>query len=404
MSLLGLLCIVACRTPQAEPYDFPRPVDTTTKPIEEQSKQVYRTAMGISADNLFDGARLNNFEQIAIDSFRATILPENEPINPSPYYAFRLSSPTQQSIIVELNYPTARHRYYPKFSMDGQNWSELPSEQFSLDFDSVNAYLKLQVGPDTLWVSAQEVQNTTHLRQWCQQMAQHNDVNFNTIGQSKLGRDLYRLDIGQTPLKKKPTIVILSRQHPPEVTGWLAMRAFVEELLADHRLASDFRSRYRILVYPLMNPDGVDLGHWRHNAGGIDLNRDWAYYHQPETRQITNDIVRSLHETKSDPILGLDFHSTYRDVYYSNQESANYIDGFKDYWLMGIGDALGEEINERPSNVGQPISKNWFQAQFGTTSITYEIGDETDREYIKRKGQVSAREMMQLLVLYGTSN
>ena len=41
-----------------------------------------------------------------------------------------------------------------------------------------------------------------------------------------------------------------------------------------------------VIVYPLMNPDGVDEGHWRHNTGGIDLNRDWAHYNQPETRQV----------------------------------------------------------------------------------------------------------------------
>ena len=34
--------------------------------------------------------------------------------------------------------------------------------------------------------------------------------------------------------------------------------------------------KFRVLAFPLMNPDGVDLGHWRHNAGGIDLNRDWS--------------------------------------------------------------------------------------------------------------------------------
>ena len=41
-----------------------------------------------------------------------------------------------------------------------------------------------------------------------------------------------------------------------------------------------------------MNPDGVDLGHWRHNANGVDLNRDWSYYNQPEIKQAVNFIEK----------------------------------------------------------------------------------------------------------------
>ena len=61
------------------------------------------------------------------------------------------------------------------------------------------------------------------------------------------------------------------------------------------------------MVFPLMNPDGVDLGHWRHNAGGIDLNRDWALYRQPETRLVADFIVKEVKTQKSQLVLGLDF-------------------------------------------------------------------------------------------------
>ena len=176
------------------------------------------------------------------------------------------------------------------------------------------------------------------------------------------------------------------------------MRAFVDEILADHPLANDFRQKYRLLVFPLMNPDGVDLGHWRHNAGGIDLNRDWAYYNQPENWQIANYIVRAAAENKSDVVLGLDFHSTYFDVYYTNQEKPKHLPRFKDYWLWGIQEALGKTTNERPSNVGGPVSKNWFLVQFGAVGIVYEIGDNTPRDFIEKKGKVSATEMMELLI------
>ena len=401
--LLLLLLIAfttfACRTYQAKPYDFPNPVDTTTKPIEMQEKKTYSfPEEGVFANNMFDGARLNNFEYLENNSYRATISPENMPINPSPYYAFKIWANNKKNIRLELNYTDGRHRYQPKISSDGINWGILDSNKVVLALDSVNAFLSLEISPDTLWVAAQEIQNSTHVKNWCLEKAKHAGVHFSSIGKSKLGRDLPFLDINEGEARKKDVIVVISRQHPPEVTGYLAMQAFIDEILADNLLANNFRKKYRLLVFPLMNPDGVDLGHWRHNAGGIDPNRDWAYYHQPENRQVADFIVKTVKQNKSDLILGLDFHSTWYDIYYTNKQAPEHIAGFKDYWLLGIHNSIHEKIKERPSNVGAPVSKNWFLTQFNAEGITYEIGDSTPRKYIEKKGQVSAVEMMELLI------
>ena len=403
--LFGLFSLLiaqwACRSTQATTYDFPKPVDTTTRSVTQQVKQVYQpSGAGLMVDNRFDGARLNDFVAIGRDSFRAVIRPENEPINPSAYYAFRLWSDAPKEVVVELDYATAFHRYPPKISRNGEVWELLDTNAVRLAADSVNAFLTLNVSPETLYVAAQELHTTHRVRDWCDTMARHPNVRFQTIGQSRLERPLYLLDIGQPPYRRTETIVILSRQHPPEVTGYLAMRAFVEALLADTPLANAFRKKYRTLVYPLLNPDGVDLGHWRHNAGGIDLNRDWAYYHQPETRAVANDIVRRVREARSDVLLGIDFHSTWYDILYTNSQAAPNLPGFKDYWIQGFRQDLDElEIVERPSVVGAPVSKGWLLTQLGAEGITYEVGDNTPRDLIRRKGRSAAVELMELLVL-----
>jgi len=220
------------------------------------------------------------------------------------------------------------------------------------------------------------------------------------IGKSKLDKDLYLLDICTAEKKGKDVIVILSRQHPPEVTGYVAMQTFVQEVMADVPLSRAFREKYRILVFPLLNPDGVDLGHWRHSVGGIDLNRDWAYYHQPETKTVADFIVRTEKVDKNDVILGLDFHSTWHDVYYTMADTLQSdIPGFKDYWIDGIGRSINYYTPlDKPSGLGRPVSKGWFYTQFNAEGITYEIGDETPHEFIELKGRVSAQEMMQLLI------
>lgn len=397
--LLLVLLVPACKTYEAKTYDFPKPVDTTTRPITLQTKKTYALPDGIYADNLFDGARLNNIERTAANKLRADIDPENTPINRSPYYAFRLWSDDALTVELELNYSYSRHRYPPKISRDGETWELLPEDKLTLAADSVNAFLQLELSSDTLWVAAQELQTSKHVQQWCEIQRAHPAVQLSSIGKSREGRDLWCLDIGVGDSRKKDVIVVLGRQHPPEVTGWFAMKAFVEELLAEHQLAQNFVERYRILVFPLLNPDGVDLGHWRHNTGGIDLNRDWGYYNQPEVRNVANYVVETVGRNRSNVILGLDFHSTYWDIYYTNRERPEQIPEFKDYWLMGISETLGEPTNERPSWLGGPVSKNWILTQFNAPGVTYEIGDKTPRDFIKRKGQVSAQEMMQLLIM-----
>ena len=390
----------SCKTSyEAKTYDFPKPVDTKTKAIELQEKKVYQiTSQNVFADNLFDGARLNNFEAISKDHFRATISPENFPINASAYYAFRIWSNEKKSVVLELNYTKHQHRYHPKISYDGKNWELLDSNLVKLSNDSINAILNIDLSKDTLWIAGQEVQSSSDVKAWINEKEVHPDVYVSSIGKSKMDKDLWAMDIHNGVIEKKEIIVILGRQHPPEVTGYFAMQAFIDEILADHKLAQDFRQKYRILVIPMINPDGVDLGHWRHNQGGVDLNRDWAYYHQPENRQVADYIVRQVGEQKSKVIFGLDFHSTFHDVYYTMRETPKEIPELKDYWLWSVSEALGEEKHEKPSNIGGPVSKNWIFTQFGAMGITYEIGDNTPRPFIFEKGKISARELMKLLI------
>ncbi len=397
-----MLLGVACSGIKLQQQEFSTKVDTSTRPIEYQDKGLFELAeLGIYASNNFNGARLNDIVAVEDNKVKVTIEPENTPINPSPYYAFKIWADQLMDIQLELNYTDSRHRYFPKLSTDGKNWERIDSAAFTLAVDSINAFLDLELGPDTLWVAAQEIHNSSDVRNWCLDKADHPDVSFFVVGKSKAGRDLLHLEIGQGEKKNKAAILIISRQHPPEVTGYLAMQAFVEAILEDTPLSNAFREKFRALVFPLMNPDGVDLGHWRHSTAGIDLNRDWAYYRQPEIRAVVNYMVDELNAQNNKPLLGLDFHSTYDDVYYTlSEELTSNIDGYKDFWIQGIDQAFPDYTpKDSPSGANSPTSKNWFYKQLNAEGITYEIGDDTPRDFIRTKGIKSAYEMMKLLIM-----
>lgn len=149
-----------------------------------------------------------------------------------------------------------------------------------------------------------------------------------------------------------------------------------------------------------MNPDGVDYGHWRHNANGVDLNRDWSLYRQPEIRQAVKYINKKLRIDRGRIALGLDFHSTYNDVFYTNLErEKTALPTFIEDWFSAIeANIPGYKVNEKPGLSKNPVSKAWFLSAYGAVGITYKIGDETSRSQIKKVGQVSAEEMMKLLL------
>ena len=399
LSFIFLLVFSTCGKYVADTFQFPDPADTASREITMQVKKTY-SINGVHADNQFDAARMNDFTQVDDSTFTIKIIPENYPINNSAWYAFKLWSDDEQKIRLILDYEQGSHRYRPKWSTNGTTWQLLDSTKVS-PVDSNNVMLELELTSTPTWIAGQEVINSTRVKEWSMEQAKHNDVRFSVVGKSKLGRDLLALEIGKGDPKGKDIVIVLSRQHPPEVTGYFAMEAFVEKLLADTKLSNDFRQKFRILVFPLMNPDGVDLGHWRHNAGGIDLNRDWAYYRQPESRIVSNYIVKDSKTHKGEVILGLDFHSTQKDLYYTFDETfSTTMQSFHDYWIDAIGEALPEyEPDHRPGGLNQPISKGWFLKQFNAESITYEIGDETPRDFIQKKGERAALEMMKLLIL-----
>ncbi len=402
--LLATLSLAACGLhKRAAKLDFPTPVDTHSRPIELQEKKIWKTAGGIEADNQFDGARLNDFFfDDSSQTLHALILPENTPINQSPWYAFKIRASRDTSISLQLDYRETLHRYWPKISYNGSFWQPLDSSLFSYGDDSTYAWLQLQLDTSWLWVAGQAVENSTNVANWCSRMNIHPAVQWETFGESQLKKPLYVLHISEgSELKRKPILLIFSRQHPPEVSGYHCMKSFVERILEDDPLAHAFRQKFHIIVFPLINPDGVDLGHWRHNAGGIDLNRDWSVYRQPETRQVANYCAQQSRKWKAPVLSGVDFHSTQEDIYYNRDESAppSALPGFNHAWIEAIHERFPQDIGlEDNSPLDKPISAGWFLLQFGAEGLTFELGDEDPPEYLKEKGRIAAEEYMKLLL------
>ena len=373
---------------------------TISKPLDWEIKRTFQLMDGaLSVSNDFVGGRLADFKSIGNNQFMATIKPENSPINKSPWYSFKLWSKQSQQITILLAYVGAKHRYLPKVSVDdGTTW-QISDTLSTIYKGKKYASFQLSTTRKPIWVSAQEYFSPASVYEWTSVLANKESIKKDTIGYSHLGQVIELLKINYSPEKK--LVVILGRQHPPEVPGYLALRAFMKTILSENDTSCAFFKKYGILMFPMINPDGISLGHWRHNLGGVDTNRDWVGFHQPETQAIRAYFEKLANKKQLPITIAIDFHATYRDVFYVlNDEAVTNYRWLTQMWLDKIStdSPTFKPAIEASGLVGSSSAKVYFFSSLATEFVTYEIGDETPRDAIARRANVAARHLMQLLV------
>jgi murein tripeptide amidase MpaA len=385
-------------------------VNTESRPIQYQRTGSFALGDNIYISNDFPGARMNGVLLTADTLVTVLITPENTPINESPWYAFKMWSENVRTVYVKLTYQEGvRHRYHPKLSRDGMAWSVLDEADYTTENTGIStegrdfpesATMRLDIGPDTLWVAGQEIITAGHVNDWMQELERRAFISRSTIGQSLLGSDIDMLRIGTATDTRM--VVLLGRQHPPEVPGYLALQAFVETICSDSETARAFRDKFATYVIPMMNPDGAGLGHWRHSAAGIDLNRDWQDLNQPETGAVVDMVRERTEDTLNTIYLCVDFHSTYEDIFYTMdpQQETN-MPGLVNALIDATGEGIDDyvpNIRPRPADDAPVTSLVYFFTAHRAESLVYEIGDDTPRDFLRQKSELSARRMMEYML------
>lgn len=345
-------------------------------------------ALGIQVTANFEAARIDKCIIDKHANVLLTIQPENQPINDSPWYAFTLRSSTPKSLNVQIRYLGGSQRYRPKVSLDAINWQ-------LIEHQVIDERLVFDVDASTtpIYISAQELVRSEDYLNWMTKQAESTSLVLETIGKSSLGRPIHHL---QHMAQGNEWVVIVGRQHPPEVTGAMALFPFVESLMDSSTIAQDFRQRFNLIIIPFLNPDGVFLGNWRHNANGIDLNRDWGKFTQIETR-LVRDKLSGIVGNGDKMVFGLDFHSTRQDIFYTMPTDYDIQPALlTENWLNTLTKKVsGFTVTQRPgTSPGRGVFKQYFADTFKVHAITYEVGDQTERGKIKEVAKLAADSFM----------
>ena len=346
----------------------------------------------------FPGAGSLSCEVIKSDYIKIYINPEiDDSINPSPWFAIRKSEHSK-SIKLELDYKNYKHRYHPKLSKDKKKWTKIDEIFISKKEDGKIVIIDFLPSNQKEYVASQELITDFWYDEWYNELESSGRVKREIIGFSVLRNPIHMFFAEKNT--NNPYILVLGRQHPPEVTGTLAMKSFINELLTENFLTDSFLDRYNILFVPLMNPDGVMNGFWRYNANKKDLNRDWGNFTQPETDAVYKKLTKLSNKKL---VLFIDFHSTFKNIFYiSDVLEDSSMKHFLRDWLGDSRDSLSE-INYsyeiiNSLNKDNGVSKNYIYNKYKIPSVTYEVSDNENRNIIQQSSSVLATNLMKLLL------
>ncbi|MDG1152028.1 MAG: M14 family metallopeptidase [Hyphomicrobiales bacterium] len=352
----------------------------------------------VKIDFSFSGSGNLSCEVIKSDYIKIFINPElDDSINPSPWFAFRKSEHSK-SIKLALDYKNYHHRYHPKISIDKKSWNKIDEANISKKENGKIVVIDFLPSSQKNYVASQELITNFWYNKWYNELENSGRVRREVIGFSVLKNPIPMFFVEKNI--NNPYILILGRQHPPEVTGAFAMRGFINQLLNKNSLSDSFLKNYNILFVPLMNPDGVMNGYWRYNENKKDLNRDWGIFIQPET----DAVNKKLTELKNKKLaLFIDFHSTFKNLFYiSDIAEESPMKNFLEDWLLDSRKSLSEAnykyeiINSLNKDNG--VSKNYIFNKYKIPSVTYEVSDNEDRDVIQQSSSILAINLMELLL------
>jgi murein tripeptide amidase MpaA len=253
-----------------------------------------RAVRAISISSAFDAGNIELIEQVG-ERVRLRIRPdpytELEQKSHMQWFAFRSTMPpggeaTEVEFTIEnageCSFPEAWPGYEVVASHDKRRWHRCKTY-----YDSAEGALSWR------WThSATPAESTVYFAYYdlypyerqldlmarCAAAAEAPNLQVGTLGQTLEGRELDVVTVGSGPLQAW----VIHRQHPGESMAAFFAEGLLTRLLGlgsdgvVDGLTSKLLRRFTFHIIPCMNPDGAAHGYLRVNAGGANLNREWA--------------------------------------------------------------------------------------------------------------------------------
>lgn len=206
-------------------------------------------------------------------------------------------------------------------------------------------------------------------------------------GHSPERRPIYGLAITDpsVPESRKHDVVCLAGQHAWEGWGRQVCHGLIEAAVSGDPAADRLRKKVTLRVYPMVNPDGIVLGHSRDGTVDHNPNRAWVLGAPPDAGAgpvPEVDVLRRtiLDETRGEAAYLIDCHSHagWYDpfMWYANADDPGVVElveavhGADDD--RNDGAVVGTDVVGGPPTPERKTSTRWAIETLGATAVTFE--------------------------------
>lgn len=227
----------------------------------------------------------------------------------------------------------------------------------------------------------------------------HPSLERKVIGKSVEGRPISMIQLGNGPIK----VLLWSQMHGNESTATMALMDLLNFFEAEDGLTAHKKallSQLTIYMIPMLNPDGA--AHFRrHNAMGVDLNRDALRLQMPESRILkqTRDALNpdwgfNLHDQNRYYSAGLMQDKTASISFlapaYNYKKEINEKRGEAMQLIVKLNEVLQNYIPGKVGRYNDDFEPRAFGdniQKWGTRTILVEtgaLGEDLEKQYLRR--------------------
>lgn len=268
------------------------------------------TLNGVTFDSDYDNGSMGEVSALGPDHFRVELHQEqsSEGRGRTRYwFRFKISGAAGRTLVLEI-YHKASPR--PWLRVDGGKWRQTTL----LEAPSTDS-LRLEIPEDSEVVEVsffEPIGFQEHL-DWTRGIINYSPhARMETIGFTHQGRPIHMVTITDDgfPLASKRRVWAHARVHAGEVTSSHTMIGWLQQMTEDSPLGEALRQNFIVHLVPMVNADGVYLGHTRWDALGRDPERQWCEPMTHEGALALKSQVDEFMESGAPIEVMLNLHST----------------------------------------------------------------------------------------------
>ncbi|MGK0187616.1 MAG: hypothetical protein ACI9R3_003404 [Verrucomicrobiales bacterium] len=271
---------------------------------------------GITFDSNYDNGSLETVRSVGADLFQAQLFVESGELGERSYwFRFRMHGVAGRSFKLALDH---RENRRPFIRIGDAPWRRMTAEESP---NTSRVILSFDEDEDAAELAFFEPLGLAETYAAVNQLASGNAFfESEVIGQSFQGKDVVMITVNDVryPSAGKHRVWLHSRAHAGEVTSTHSMLGFLRQVLDDSELGRRLREHCIFHIVPILNVDGVDLGHTRWDARGMDPERPWCDVNIPVVEGVKK-VVDQLMATENPIKVALNLHSTrgtYADTFF----------------------------------------------------------------------------------------